>query len=185
MNKRNLFLGLGIGLILSSIIFYIGFICFVTPVKDLSDEDIILKAKELNMISTDEIPEQQTLSDEDIILKAKELGMIFESDINDKTVESTTDNSDKEEDTQPTTILNTEVEAEIIDVRILPGSSAINVSKTLYEAGVIEDADSFLNFLKQSNKANTIRAGYFKIPTGSSQQDILKILTTPPKKQTR
>lgn len=187
MNKRNLFLGLGIGLILSSIIFYIGFICFITPVRELSDEDIILKAKELNMILADEIPEQETLSDEDIILKAKELGMIFESDINDETVEpeSTTDNPNKE-DIQPTT-LNTqaEVEVEIVDVRILPGSSAINVSKTLYEAGVIEDADSFLNFLKQSNKANTIRAGYFKIPKGSSQQDILKILTTPPKKQTR
>lgn len=179
------------GLILSSIIFYIGFICLVTDVKGLSDEDIILKAKELNMISADEIPEPETLSDEDIILKAKELGMIFKSDIDDETVEleSTTDNSNKEEDTklEQTTSLNSEttVETEIVDVRILPGSSAINVSKTLYEAGVIEDADSFLNFLKQSNKANTIRAGYFKIPKGSSQQDILKILTTPPKKQTR
>jgi len=173
MSKRNLFLGLGAGIILSSVVFYISFLIAFKPV---SDEYIISKAKELNMVSADEIPQAQTLSNEDIIAKAKELGMIFKTE------------EESEKSTETQTQQQSEVTdepAEIIDVRILPGSSAISISKTLYEAGVIDNSDDFLTFLKQNNKENTIRAGYFEIPLGSSDKDILEILTTPPKKQTR
>jgi len=182
MNKRNLFLGLGAGIILSSVVFYIAFLIAFKPV---SDDYIISKAKELNMVSADEIPQAQTLSDEDIIAKAKELGMIFETK-----AENQTNKSEESEIQSTETQIQQQSEVtdettEIINVRIFPGSSAISVSKTLYEAGVIDNSDDFLTFLKQNNKANTIRAGYFEIPLGSSDKEILEILTTPPKKQTR
>ncbi len=173
MSKRNLFLGLGAGIILSSVVFYISFLITFKPV---SDEYIISKAKELNMVSADEIPQAQTLSNEDIIAKAKELGMIFKTEEESEKSTGTQTQQQSEVIDEP---------AEIIDVRILPGSSAISISKTLYEAGVIDNSDDFLTFLKQNNKENIIRAGYFEIPLGSSDKDILEILTTPPKKQTR
>lgn len=182
MSKKNLLLGLGTGVILSSIVFYIAFVISFRPVND---EYIISKAKELNMIAANEIPQPETLSNEDIISRAKELGMMFESDITIKNDEmESVEDTQQSEITSVTPIDETET-TEIIDIRILPGSSAVTISKTLHESGVIDNSEDFLEFLKQNNKANTIRAGYFKIPIGSSNQDILKILTTPPKKQTR
>lgn len=194
MANRNLLLGLGIGLIISSTVFYISFI-FSKPILnndrqiEISNEEIIKKAKDLGMILVNEIPsaKQQTLSNDDIISQAEKLGMVFKPVEPSTIIESTQNTETLLVETSPpeteTIVVPTEVETKlkIIDVRIEPGSSAVKTCEVLYDLGLIDSIDGFLAYLRKNNKTNLIRAGYFKIPDGSSYSQVLKILTTPPK----
>lgn len=197
MANRNLFLGLGIGLIISSTVFYTSFL-FSKPILNndiqISDEEIINKARDLGMILINEIPstEQQTLSDDNIILQAEKLGMVFETVETTKAIESEQSTEIAETLAPETETLPQETETvvpqteattkpKIIDVRIEPGSSAIKVCKVLYDLKLIDSKDGFLAYMRKNNKTSYIRAGYFKVPYGSSYSQVLKILTTPPK----
>lgn len=199
MANKNLLLGLGIGLIISSTIFYTSFL-FSKPTLNndiqvnITDEKIINKARDLGMILINEIPstEQQTLSDDDIVSQAKKLGMVFETVETTKTieVEQSTEIAEtfpKETETLPqeteTIPPSTEAttKAKIITVRIEPGSSAIKICQVLYDLKLIDSKDGFLAYMRKNNKTSYIRAGYFKVPYGSSYSQVLKILTTPPK----
>ncbi len=178
MFKKNLFLGLGIGIIISSTILYINFVSYKRNMKDTIDNsEIISKAYELGMILKSEVPsiEIKTLSNEEIISKAEELGMVFK--IEETTEISTIETIEIEIESETlSTIINEE-----ISIRITPGTSATEVSQILYEVGLIDDANNFHTFIKDNKKLNAIQVGFFRIPTNSSYEEILKILTTTPK----
>lgn len=176
MVNRNFFLGLGLGIIISSVIFYLSIIVInKTPVNDnkvveISNEEIISRAKKLGMVPISSLPStnQNPISDDEIIKKAADLGMVFITE------------EKPQETTQPTQIPTQQLQ--LVDVRITGGSSAESVSKTLYDAGLIEEVSSFTKYIKDNDKATKIRAGYFKINKGSTFDQILTILTTPPNK---
>lgn len=90
MLNKNLLLGLGIGIIFSSIVFYVGFAALNTPnIKniELSDEQIIERAKKLGM----------TFETEDTSLQSTEPELTVET-------ESTAEATTEESTTEPQTI---------------------------------------------------------------------------------
>lgn len=61
----------------------------------------------------------------------------------------------------------------VIDESDTPASAA----KALYEAGLISSASDFKNYLKEQKKANSLKPGTFSIPRGSTEEEILAIIT--------
>jgi hypothetical protein len=176
--NKKFFLGLGLGIIISSMIFYMSFIVInKTSSKnnksvEISDEEVINRAKKLGMVAYKALPDtkQTSLSNDELIAKASELGMVFKTD------EKIKETSVTVSQTQAST------EVQTLEIRILGGSADENVSQTLYEAGLIEDTAAFTKYIRDKGKSTRLRAGYFKIKKDSSYDEILTILTTPPSK---
>lgn len=181
MDNKKFFLGLGIGVIISSLMLYMSVICFTRPswnskLFEISDEEIIDRAKKLGMILLEEQASTQdnNLSDDDIILRAEQLGMIFKDKENNEV------NSTKESSIETTNETMLETLAEIVDVHIPSGSSAMKISEIVHSLSLVDNSQDFLAYMEQNGKSNKIRAGYFKIEKGSSYEEIIKILTTSP-----
>jgi hypothetical protein len=195
LKNKNFFLGLGIGIIFSSLIFYMSFIVInkTTTMNnkstEISDEEVISRAKKLGMVAFSALPDTKptVLSNEEVIAKASELGMIFKTDekIKESSTVSKTSTQPKtavQEQTQVQAQTQTSITTETLDVRILGGSAAETVAQTLYELGLVDDATNFNKYIRDNDKSTKLRAGYFKINKGSSYEEILTILTTPPSK---
>lgn len=160
-NKKPLaylFLGLGLGIIISNL---------------------------MNTI----YPQKETvsLSDQEVVLRAEELGMTW---IKDKIVredESTREDSKKsveeavEEvpEIEETIEEEKESEPDLIDLYIDKGLNSREISELILESGLIDNKDEFENFVKKQGKDKLIIYGRYKIPKGSSFDEILNILTSP------
>ncbi len=90
MQLRGLLIGLGLGIILSSVIFYFGYsvelkkaALAVAEAQELSDALVIARAKELGMISKEESQKAtEEISTEKIIKEASAIGMLFPGEAN-------------------------------------------------------------------------------------------------------
>lgn len=119
MLNKNLLLGLGIGIIFSSIVFYVGFAALNTPnIKniELSDEQIIERAKKLGM----------TFETEDTSLQSTEPEPTVETE---STAEATTEESTTEPQTietiAETTVKATEATTQQPTKKVIPTKSYI------------------------------------------------------------
>ncbi|MGC5324091.1 hypothetical protein [Brevibacillus sp. SYSU BS000544] len=78
--------------------------------------------------------------------------------------------------TQPT------APVKIVTITIPYNSTAKNVARMLVDAGLLPENNNFVTQLKEKQKLNRIRVGTYKIPTGTSVDEIIRIITTPPPK---
>lgn len=62
------------------------------------------------------------------------------------------------------------------------GMGSSEISKTLEKAGIISDAKDFESFITKQNMSNKMQIGTFILNQDSSYEELLRILTTPPKK---
>lgn len=174
MDNKDLLLGAGIGIIISSVILYIGFFSYInsnnSPPTEITvdDNEIASRAKKLGMLYPSDI-QPSTMSDDDIISKAEQLGMVFE------TTQQETESSSETESLEEST------EAEIIKVQIPAGSSATKIAQILYDLKLVDSVNSFVQYVRQKNKLNYMKTGTFYVPLGSSNEEILNILTSRPK----
>lgn len=70
-----------------------------------------------------------------------------------------------------------ETSAENASVTINDSDTSSSVADKLYEAGLIDSADEFESFVNDSGKSGSIQSGTFQIPSGSSHEEILDIIT--------
>lgn len=77
--------------------------------------------------------------------------------------------------TEPST--EEETVAEDATITIGDEDSSSDVSDKLYEAGLIDSADDFNVFIEDSGKSGSIQSGTFQIPSDSSYEEILDIIT--------
>lgn len=70
--------------------------------------------------------------------------------------------------------------AEIIQITVDRGDSSESVSRSLEEAGLVEDAGSFDQYLCSNGYAKRICVGTYKIPVGTSEKEIAEIITRKP-----
>ncbi len=68
-------------------------------------------------------------------------------------------------------------EASIKNIEIAPGSSSASIASALEKQGLIKSADEFLNLLVSSGKETKLKAGTFAITQGSTDSQIIDILT--------
>lgn len=129
-----LLLGLGIGIILTNFVYY------MVPNVEYRD-----------------------LTDEEIVERAKELGMVFIKDAIEV-------NSSK--DSVPT-----EAESEEIVFKIEKGETLEIISDNLYNAGLIDDKDRFINYAEEKGMARSFRTGTYYLTKGMDYETLLKTLT--------
>ncbi|MCI5741948.1 MAG: hypothetical protein SO445_10995 [Lachnospiraceae bacterium] len=156
--------GLGIGILITTIIFMI----FIRVDKNhiMTDKEIMARAEELGMVMQEE-DDSKTLEQ----LKEEE---------GQQTPEDTQNTTENAEDGQEQ---NTPQTVEQVQFNILPGEYSDVISQKLFDAGLIDDKAAFNEFIINSDYDNFIQTGDFTIPKGASYEEIAKILTT--KKENR
>ena len=148
--------------------------------------------------------EAQTLTDEQIRERASELGMVDSSELTlaalassaaqtpETTIEPeaaaepemTTEpeaTTELEATAEPETTAEPEVttapEQSQTTITIKKGSDSGSVSRMLYEAGLVENAKAFDNYLCNNGYSRSINPGIYEIAPGTSEEEIAKIIT--------
>lgn len=62
-------------------------------------------------------------------------------------------------------------------ITIQRGADSGSVSRQLYEAGLVEDAKAFDNYLCNNGYSRSINPGTYEIASGTSEEEIAKIIT--------
>ena len=146
--------------------------------------------------------EAQTLTDEQIRERASELGMVDSSELtlaalqNSAQPQTTMEPEVTEESetmTEPEATAEPEMttkpeatkEPELITapeqsqttITIKKGSDSGSVSRMFYEAGLVENAKAFDNYLCNNGYSRSINPGIYEIAPGTSEEEIAKIIT--------
>lgn len=172
--------GLGIGILVTAIIFMIGI--RVNREKLFSDEEVIARAKSLGMVmgetetkTLDQLEEEQKKNQEEQKEQEEEEQKKNEEQKTDTSEDKKTSENDSQQaaDSQPQT-----QNVKQVEVNILPGEYSGTISQKLFDAGLIADITEFNRFITESDYDNLIQPGTFTIPEGSSYEEIATILTT-------
>ena len=192
--------GIGIGIIFATLLLAISFYFGKVNLSknEMTDEEIITRAKELGMVMPDE--EEENTEAEADSNKTEEAEPLEESETAD------TSEAEDEESTEPEVtgevaeVLESD-EAKAIEqteetdettVTYVPftvrgGESSDTVAYHLYREGLVDSSESFNEYMNSINVDERIQAGTFYIKQGSSYDDIVALLvnkdsrtTTPP-----
>lgn len=182
MKFRYFLRGLGIGIIFASLVFLV---VFQNSVPDeMTDEEIIEKAKELGMVEEEDpldgLLTSQTDTDSE---EQKENGSEGVSEttteISTEDISSTEQKATTEAAAEATTEAAAAKEAETVTITVDRGSSSYPVCQKLQEAGLIEDASEFDAYLIQNGYASRIRVGEHTLKRGMSYHDIAEAISDP------
>ena len=130
--------------------------------------------------------EAQTLTDEQIRERASELGMVDSSELTLAALASSAAQTpeatiEPEAAAEPETTTEPEAttapEQSQTTITIKKGSDSGSVSRMLYEAGLVENAKAFDNYLCNNGYSRSINPGIYEIAPGTSEEEIAKIIT--------
>ena len=185
MSLKSFSFGLGLGIAFVSLLCLVLIRIEVNKAKiespnqaeavEMSDDEIIERAKELGMIFYTDLPSKKDADKEDEPdLKDTEPS---EDNYDDNTVDLTDRRNQNEEDIiQDQDKSYNENDEEMIHFTIKPGAMAENVSSDLQKKGLIEDAEDFKNYLISNKYSTKVLTGEFDIPKGSDYDDIINII---------
>lgn len=89
----------------------------------------------------------------------------------------TTDASNQTDDSNITGETGTDdVQDEYVTLVIEKGDIARDVAESLYEDGIIDDAESFRKYLGETGVSRTLHAGEYNIKVGSTYEEIVELL---------
>ena len=89
----------------------------------------------------------------------------------------TTDTSNPTDDSNITGETSTDdVQDEYVTLVIEKGDIARDVAESLYEDGIIDDAESFRKYLGETGVSRTLHAGEYNIKVGSTYEEIVELL---------
>ena len=175
--------GLGIGVLLTTIILSIG-----NRTVYPTDEEVINKAKDLGM---DFVQEEEVDNIEKILgnLDSKlepspTIGLESnqEEDIQPIEEGEPTEAIEPIELVEPTEAIEPPKPTDILEVQyisftIVRGMTSMDVSEVLKEVGIIEDPEDFNRYIIGQGKDGVIRIGTFTLEEGASYQEIVDIIT--------
>lgn len=182
--------GLGIGMIVTALILGISFSNRQDQTSQImTDDQIRERAAELGMVDSSELtlaalqnsekqptegtPEETTQTQEQNNIEA-ELETTQES-------EATTE-PEPEKTVGPETTAEPEVteapqRTQTASITIQRGDDSGSASRRLYEAGLVENAKAFDNYLCNNGYSRSINPGTYEIAPGTSEEEIAKIIT--------
>ena len=181
--------GLGIGILITTIIFIIGI--HVNQDKMFSDEEVIQRAKALGMVMDE--TDGKTINELDKDKKQDSESKDQKDSQKEDSKESKNDNKDNQEQAKDDqTKADAESEktqdgdaaaaqnqtVEQVEISILPGEYSDTISQKLLDAGLIDDKAAFSKYINDTNVDNLIQPGTFTVPKGASYEEVAKILTT-------
>ena len=183
--------GLGIGMAVTALILGISFSGRQgQEAQTLTDEQIRERASELGMVDSSELT---------LAALASSAAQTPEATIEPEAAAEPETTTDPEATAEPETMtepeattepkMTTEPEAtaepELITapeqsqttITIKKGSDSGSVSRMLYEAGLVENAKAFDNYLCNNGYSRSINPGIYEIAPGTSEEEIAKIIT--------
>ena len=183
--------GLGIGIIVTTLVLMVA---FSGKKEKLSDQEIMQRAEQLGMVMADE-GQTETGTEENTGTEAQPE---TEQDVQN-TEAGTEENADEntENASEPETEPQTEAAAEpaapedttgnvVGEVKqetsgevaftVKSGESSDTVAFNLYKAGLVDDATAFNRYMISKGYDSRVRTGDFKIRSGASYDEILKVL---------
>ncbi len=167
--------GLGIGILVTTIILMIA---FSGHKADISDEEIIARAKALGMVMTEQ-------EKEDAIPKGTEDNL---TESTEQKPEKTTEQNQTSEQNQTTeqTPMTEQGQTESTDqakaetqkeITVKAGDSSNTVADKLFQEGLVDDASAFNKYLVDNKVDSSIQPGTFTIPQGATYEEIGGLLT--------
>ena len=201
MKLRYYLRGLGIGMAVTALILGISFSGRQgQEAQTLTDEQIRERASELGMVDSSELTlaalqnsaqTQTTMEPE--VTEEPETMTEPEATAEPETTTEPEATAEPEMTTEPEVTaepeMTTEPEAteapELITapeqsqttITIKKGSDSGSVSRQLYEAGLVENAKAFDNYLCNNGYSRSISPGIYEIAPGTSEEEIAKIIT--------
>jgi len=192
LDRRSIIFGLGVGIVIVAFVFFVAtrFISaepeIVMSAADVSDEEIIERARVLGMVTIRELPESADEPGE-LARHSQELetllSLMMERNlellllINE--LEPALENAD---DILPNE--NSEDEPAIVSdlegyhqITIPRGLNSIDIAVLFFTNGIVESAMDFNNFVITNEMTTRLIEGTYNIPEGSSFAEILSIIS--------
>lgn len=182
--------GLGIGIAVTAILMGIAFSGHKK--ETMTDEEIRQRALEMGMVDESGVlaDDLKTDEEEDSEEPAENPEEIQKPQVSDNKVEKETEPEQAGEPVKPGETegvtdpaeepIEPEAVEEMVVVTINSGDGSRTVSNKLKQAGLIEDADAYDNFLCQNGYDKRLASGVHEIPVGASDEEIAKILMQRP-----
>ena len=181
--------GLGIGMAVTALILGISFSGRQgQEAQTLTDEQIRERASELGMVDSSELTlaalqnsaqSQTTMEPE--VTEESETMTEREATAEPETTTEPEATAEPEMTTKPEATKEPELitapEQSQTTITIKKGSDSGSVSRVLYEAGLVENAKAFDNYLCNNGYSRSINPGIYEIAPGTSEEEIAKIIT--------
>ncbi len=196
--------GLAVGILVTTIILAIS---FSQTKKELSDQEVINRAKQLGMVMADSGKIEDYREDTQTETGQSEQGETEENVTGDTqngaednegvtgdngTVTGdngtvTGDNEGGIGDNEGGTADNgtgtedagSDTEGKMVTFVISKGQFGRQISESLKKEGLVDDAEAFMKYLGETGKSEEILPGTYEIPMGSTYEEIVKILLAP------
>ena len=187
--------GLGIGMIVTALILGISFSNRQEQTaQGMTDDQIRECAAELGMVDSSELtlaalqngakqPTENATEDPVETQGQKETTEVAETTADLQETQTTAETATAPENTaepETTTVPeNTAEPDQELDtgITIQRGDDSGSVSRKLYEAGLVENAKAFDNYLCHNGYSRSINPGTYEIEPGTSEEEIAKIIT--------
>ncbi|WP_019119147.1 hypothetical protein [Brevibacillus massiliensis] len=75
-----------------------------------------------------------------------------------------------------------EPKPELVTVKVTPKMSSTAVARMLVSAGLLDAENRFVDKLRAEQKLNRVRTGTYQFAKGTSVEEIIRVMTTPPPK---
>lgn len=191
--------GLGVGVICTAII--MGIALSGNKKEKLTDAEIIERARLLGMVmeedsggKSSEKKETESLQNEENKTPENQESKEKEKETSDKKEEKnddgTSDSAKSEDEKQEGTSDNNNSAAEdgqvsngtqnMVEFEIKQGEFSDVVSRKLFEAGLIPNAEDFNTYMTQKGVDDSLRVGVHMIPAGATADEIIEILQGKP-----
>ncbi|MCR5544900.1 MAG: hypothetical protein K6F30_00285 [Lachnospiraceae bacterium] len=198
MRSKHFLRGMGVGILVTVIIFAVALV-FYEPT--LSEEEIKKQATALGMVMSEETDTtKEDSTDESDTTKedsTDESDTTKEDSTDDGTTEkeSTEENSSDESTAEENTSLensnstttsdntsdtesgNKDSSVNLVQFIISSGEGSSKISENLYRAGLIDDPNTFNQYLEDNGYDKTISTGSYEIPTGSTYEEIANAIS--------
>ena len=198
MKLKYYLLGLGIGMIVTALILGISFSSRQEQAQTMTDDQIRERAAELGMVDSSELTlaalqngamqptestpqETQTQNSPEAATEPEETQT---PETNTEPEVTVTPEVTNEPETTVTPEATPEPEAtkvpeqtQTAGITINRGDDSGSVSRRLYEAGLVENAKAFDNYLCNNGYSRSINPGTYEIVPGTSEEEIAKIIT--------
>lgn len=196
--------GLGIGMIVTALILGISFSNRQDQTSQImTDDQIRERAAELGMVDSSELtlaalqnsekqptegtPEETTQTQEQNNIEAEPETMVpaeTQATVEPETTQESeaTTEPEPEKTAGPETTAEPEVteapqRTQTASITIQRGDDSGSASRRLYEAGLVENAKAFDNYLCNNGYSRSINPGTYEIAPGTSEEEIAKIIT--------
>lgn len=184
MRVRDFFRGFSVGIILTCCVLFIVF----KGSNQISDEYVIERAKQLNMVFKDEdssILMQNTTENGNTANQNETNDSTVKEESSDKTTteqgkDNAGDSSDDKNANQQdkdTDLEDKNLTVETVTIDITKGMTSEDVANMLYDLAIIDDVIKFSYYLHNNGYSLRVNVGTFEIPSDASYEEIAKIIT--------